>query len=754
MVAASGIRDLLDERPELESAVEAALEADEPFAFDDLDVDSGRFGELVDADVLERTDDGYVVAERGAVRRALAGEVDEQREGRSLDVSVSTPDASVLAALAAATAFVVVLRLAPLPAVFRDGAVVLSGNDAYYYRYWIEQILLEPRGSLATLPDSLRSQEPLMVGTLWLVAELFGGTRPAAGRVLAWYPVVSAALTSILLYLLTVETTDDRRIGIAAVVMLAVVPGHAARTSVGFADHHAFDVPWLVLTALALVVLVGADLRTRRAVAGAVGLGVGIAGQTLAWWAGPLLVLPVGLIVLAQAALARRNDESPARAMVPTLAGLALGAVLVLLAHVGFGWHTTAVALTPVLLLVGSAAAVAIVAGGRRYDLDGRYVLAGVIGAGVVGAAVVATVLPGLRTQAVEAITGQLFRTADIGETQGLFTGAVDWLFWFGFVLALAIPYLAWGTSKLFDDARWTVPVAYGWYLIVLAAVQVRFIALLAPFTAVFAGLGFVHIAERVDLARRPAPFGGAGPIDGLTLPEGTKLGSLALLLLLVTGLGIVQVPIQTYETTTPAEQYRTADWMADYSEDRGWTYPDNYVFSRWGDSRMYNYFVNGESQSYGFAMRLYAEFVGGSEPERFYERLRDRTGFVVYSGSRGRTGTVGRALDAYGSRTDGTDGLQHYRAVHVSDSGRYKAFVLVEGATITGAAESDAAVTLRSDRRLDGRSFVYERRVRPDANGRYRVTVPYPGEYTVDGTTVRVPEQAVASGGNVSTSG
>ena len=760
MVEPSAVRDLLEERPDLEPAVERALAADDPFTFEDVDVDSGRFGELVDAGIVAKTEDGYVVADRAAVARGLGGGVTgtdgDRSSTRSLDLSLATatPGANVLGGLAAAVAFVVVLRLVPLPNVFQDGAVVLSGNDPYHYRYWVEQLVLEQAGPLSTLPDGVTTEEPLFVVTLWFVAELFGGTKAAVGSVMPWYPVVSAAVTSGLLYLLAVETTGDRRVGIAAVVMLAVVPGHAVQTSLGFADHHAFDGLWLVLTALALVVLLRAEGRSRRALLGTVGLGLAVAGQVLAWWAAPLLQIPMGVVVLAGAVLAGRAGDSPARAMAPTLGGIALGAAVVLGAHVGLGWHTRVVALSPLLLLGGSLAVVAILELGRRYGLDDRYALACIVGTGVLAVGAVAVVWPEFATRAVGSFTGRLFQEGGIGETRGLFTSSVGWLLWFGFGLPLAVPYLVWGTAKLVEDPRWTVPVAYGWYLLALAALQVRFVGEFAPFASLFAGLGVVHLAERVGVARRPAPFDDSDPIDGVSLPVGSDLRSLFLLLLMITGLGILQVPIQSYQTTTPPEQYRTAAWMADYSAERGWTYPENYVFSRWSDNRIYNYFVSGESRSYRYARQRYSEFLGSSQPERSYERLRDRAGFVVYSDEDAGQGDVARALAAYGSRTDAGPGLGHYRAVHVSENAGYKVFVLVEGATVAGTAQPDTVVTLRSEQSLDGRTFVYERRVRTDSDGRYAVTVAYPGEYTVDGTAVEVTEEAVASGGNVTVDG
>ena len=67
-----GPRKLLDERPELESALEAALAVDDEhdeWSFDDIDVDSGAFGELVSRGIVEKRSDEYAVTDPAAVRR-------------------------------------------------------------------------------------------------------------------------------------------------------------------------------------------------------------------------------------------------------------------------------------------------------------------------------------------------------------------------------------------------------------------------------------------------------------------------------------------------------------------------------------------------------------------------------------------------------------------------------------------------------------------------------------------------------------
>jgi dolichyl-diphosphooligosaccharide--protein glycosyltransferase len=114
------------------------------------------------------------------------------------------------------------------------------------------------------------------------------------------------------------------------------------------------------------------------------------------------------------------------------------------------------------------------------------------------------------------------------------------------------------------------------------------------------------------------------------------------------------------------------------------------------------------------------------------------------------------RLHDRLGSRGEGATGLGHYRALRVSESGEYKAFRVVNGATVQGPANANATVRLSTDVDVVGQSFTYERAVGVE-NGTFAVTVSYPGEYELDGTTVdsvTVSEAAVINGSAVRVGG
>ncbi|MFC7133302.1 MULTISPECIES: STT3 domain-containing protein [Salinibaculum] len=768
MTEGSRATELLADRPELEAPLQDLLEIDEAhetWTFDDISLDSGTFGQLVSEGVVEKVDGEYRLAEPDAVRRALGEQPtsDDTERGSvntpSLDeVSLSLPsvDGRAAAMLAGALTLIVVIRSYVVGSVFRPDAVVLAANDPYYYRYWVEQAFAEGMvGGLpiAEVPEGIALGEPFLVATLAWVSGLLGGV-DASGAVLAVYPVVAAVLVGLGLYFLTMVVTADRRVALSAVLMLAVTPASSLRTALGFADHHAFDFVWLILTALALAVLVSSEREGPVvAVLGALGVGVGVTGQVLAWDNGPLLVVPLAAVVVGVVLLAVREGRSPVREAGPILGGLALAAGVTYAVHTTVGWHTQTVALTPAIFLGGALAIVAVGEGAYRFDLGVR-VTAGVEAvAGLGSVAGVAVFLPDYWSRAIEGL-GRITQRQDIAEVESLFSGdTLGFLLLFGFVLFIAVPALAWATVQLVDGtARWLVPAAYGWYFLVLAVFQVRFAGELSPFTALFAGVGFVWLAEKVDLAR-PLSTGREfaawvpGRVDRSTV-------SLVLaLFVLVAGLSVVQSAIKVEQVTTDDASYETAAAIASFADEHGWdNAEESYVLSNWGENRMYNYFVNGQSRSYGYARSVYGSFLNQSDPDAATEELVNRVRFVVIEdgADANRMSMQARLHQRFGSRGDGVAGLGQFRAMYATND--RTAFVRVPGARLSGTVGSNTTVSVATNVSIPGASFTYERWVR---SGNVSVRVAYPGTYNVrvgeQLRTVAVSEAEVLNGTRVS---
>ena len=785
----SAAESLIADKPALEDDLKAVLDVDadaDSWTFDDVPLDSGAFGELVSRGVVEKTDDGdYRVADRAAVRAALDGEeVLESTADSSLSpssFSLPTVDRNAALALTGPLLLVVVMRSFSVPSVFRGDAVVLSSNDPYYYRYLVEQLLAQSSGPfdfgvLSKIEFGALKGEPLLVAVLWFVSALLGGSQYTAGVVLAVYPVVAAIALSVLLYLFAFRLTDDRRVALAAVVMLAVIPDHALRTAVGFADHHAFDYPWLLLTAYGLVVATDRpDVREWSGWLAVACLTVGITGQVLAWEAGPLLILPVGIYAAGSALLLVATEGQPLRDHAPILLGTGLAAGFVWLFHSTLDWHTDLAASTPALLFAGVLTVTVLGEVFTRVGLSARaYAVAETIGgATVVGGAFV--VLPDLEST----LSGRLdflFNTEGIAESQPLFQGdlglVVAPIFWFGLLLFLALPYLTWVTWRATrtPSRRWLVPCTYGWFFLLLALIQVRFSGELGAFVALFAGLGFVHLMSVVDITDTTpdvlsgdwdtvSPRTPTSQMTGLSLPDRTSLRYLVVLFVLVAGVGMLFTPLKIDLTTIEDDQYEAAMAIESHAVEQGLEYPENYVFSQWDRNRMYNYFVSGESRTYGFAQSNYNQFLVETDSLAAYERLGNRRGYVVteteWISDERNESTVGvRLHEHWGSGTNESPGLGHYRAIYASADGSLKVFEVVPGAVIEGNATAGETINASTTVNLSGTEFRYERRVTVDENGTFRIRVPYAAEYRVAGTTVTVTESEMLENETVSVGG
>ena len=790
MTDSQRVAALLDERPDLADPLAAILEVDadhDTWTFADIPVESGPFGELVGRGVVEKIDGEYRLADPGAVRAALdadgatdvtdtadaATEHNEDGTGTpSLDtptVDLSLPTLAVnrrlVLAIGGVLLFLALTRTVfAFPAVFRD-QVVLSGNDPYYYRYWVEQ-LLAGGGDLSpsTLPGAVAKGEPLTVTTLWATSALLGESVTAAGWVLAWYPVVSALVAGGALYLLTTRVTRDRRVGLAAVVMLATLPGHAYRTSLGFADHHAFDFIWLALALLALhSVLARTDSwRDAGTWLAAGGLGIAVAAQVLAWEAAPLLIAPVAVAAAALVLVDVRLEQPPLLWGLPLLVGLGLASLLTVGAHERFNWHTDVVTAAPPLLFGGVAVVLVLGAIASRVGLSWRVVAGGYVAVAVAGLLGVRSGLPEFWAEASSGVQ-RIVAPRDIVETAPLFGEGAGWLLLYGLLLFVGAVYLVWATGALATgQRRWAAAAAYAWVLLGLSLFSIRFGGEASIPLAVFAALGFVHIAERVDLATRPAPFregvtgvqadGGRRPDEGDALvdfswPDSRAFASLVVLGLLLCGLGLMQVPIKTGQLTVTDETYETATDIDAYAAGQTLADPGDYVLSQWGRNRVYNYFLSGESRSYGYARQQYPQVLNadpGSVPP-------GRVDFVVADpGGNWSADSVHDRLVSYG---EGASGLAHYRAV--ARTGETRAFATVPGANVTGAVDTNATTArLVTEVEVPGWAFTYTRETTV-TNGTYSVRVAHPGQYRVlaggqEQGTLAVPEDAVVNGTRV----
>lgn len=681
------------------------------------------------------------------------------------DVSVRDPEHGsrgrarrLWVVLAAALGLLVAVRLVPLGSVFRGGDVVLLSNDPYAYLHLVEHAIEgvpQPR---------VADGEPLLVWTLVAVSTLFGAV-VGAPLVLAVYPVLAAVGTGLVLFWLARTLTDDPRVGVTAVVVLAVTPLYASRTALGFADHHAFDAVWLALTLAALtwlVVRTGAPADRRRAVGGVLGLGV--AAQSLAWEGSPLLVVPAG-IALALGSLVIVRTEDPVETTRPIVGGFGVGAAVVVAAHLLLGWQSVVVAGTAVTLFGGSLLVLALVAWVDRTGRSWPALLG--TGLAIAGVGIVLLRLAGALSvigspvlafeQYLRSLAGTgIGETAPLTATFGLVAGPVVLL---GFSLFVGAPAAAWGFLRGWRrlEPGWIVLGVYVAWFLALGFLQRRFAVHLAVPLSVVAGFGFVAAAHWFELVRAPAPLRSREHAEqSLELPGRRRLAILGGMGVVGIGSGSLFSGVICSSLATDRAEYRAAAWMRAYAAERGWQYPRSYVLAPWDNARMYNHFVNGESRSYAHAREYYQEFVFGTDPAEWYEQFEGRVGFVV---TRERGDTLSLRIqstlhDRYGSAGPGGDGVGHYRAVWESDDGSRVVFAVVPGARLSGQAEPDTELSLSTEITLagSGTTVTYRRRVRTGEDGAFSVRLAQPGSYTVDGADgpLRIEESHVSDGRTV----
>lgn len=825
-------REFLADHPEAEDALAALVERDardEPWTFADIDLDSGRFGELVARDLAREVDDGYRLRNPDAVRAAVeAGPADaddaspegpdpdaagsaDASDARSSRFDTATDvDAVTLLGLVGALLAVAGARLVAAPAVFQRGFVVSPSNDTYFFRYWQERLVARADGALdlGLFADmgGAAGTRPLAHATNWWVTALLGGV-DAAPAVAAWLPVVASVCLGYLVYRTARLLTGDVRAALAAVLFYGLAPVNVVYTSVGFLDHQAHQYLWLGLLVAALTAL-GVDVARRvehtdaqtaaRAHARdaktwlvALALAVAVAASAHAWGGSPLTFVPAAAAVGLRVALDVRRDLSPTYANAPLLAGLAVGAAGALGAHLALGWHESIAGVTPVLVAGGALVVVGLGELWRRVSLPPLALVAAEAVVAVGGLVAYARLRPGdvdrLRTRADD-----LFFREGISETASLFSPDFAVVFGpllqlgLGFYFAIAVLAAAtWAVARRYEPG-WLVLVCFAWYYTLLATIQVRFAGQLAIFIAPFAGIGLVYLLSAIDIARpvaalspseesdspstrgRPSRAGSSRPgadgepsegkaIKSLALPDGTRLrGYLAATVALVLLFNLLLVPSLVGQTTHDRAQFDAALAVDAHAEDVDREYPRNFVLSRWGDNRMYNYFVSGESQSYGYARSNHDQFLASSDPDDWYDRFQGRVGYVVVTDREDApaANTTYAALhEGLGLGVNDTAATGRYRLL-ASDDG-VRTFAVVPGATIrvtdpAAVGATGGAVTATTEVAVDeaGANVTHEyARSATVANGTATIRVAHPGEYRVGNTTVTVTDDDVVAG-------
>ncbi|MXR50449.1 MFS transporter [Halovenus sp. WSH3] len=771
-------RSFLDDHPEHEDTLETLLAHQKEhgsWEFDDAPIDSGAFGELVSRPFVEEADDDYRFADRHAVERALAGDDADAETTASteldldLDIAFPAPDRRALAGLLAVLAVVVAARSLFFGSVFRDGLIVSPANDPYFYRYWQSRLLAESSGAfdagMTTTVGELTRIRPLTHALNWWFADLFG----APALVAAVTPIVASLLLALCLYGLTRRLTADRRIALAAVLLLALTPVHVVYTQLGFLEHRPYQYLWIGLQAYTLGWLAvdvldrhseGADdpglahAREPRSWAVAGLLAVAVAALAHTWGGSPLSFVPIAVYVGFRVVADHREGIDPLFANAPALAGIAVGSLLAFGIHRRCGWHEAIAATIPLGVAAGAVGVAVLAHLWLRADLP----TAGLLGAEGVFAVVAAFLFRRLRPDDVARLqerSDAFFNRETATETASLFNPEQAFIFTpvgqIGLGFYLALPVLAVATYYVARNYEpgWLAAVCFAYFYLVIAAVQVRFAAQFGIFCALFGAVGLVYLLSAVDLARPVSPFDRerpAGPT--LELPDTPTVGAyLAGAVVLVLLLNLIFVPSLLAQTRYSEEKIEAVQSIDDRSERLNQSYPNNFVLSEWGENRMYNYFVNGESSGYGYARNVYERFISDTNPDAYFNQFNNRVGYIALTDIDAPEQTVqSKLFEDFGA---GNDSTAHYQLIYSGESVR--AFAVVDGAVIQTQAEPGTNVTARTTVDAAGERLDYKRTATADDSGTARIRVAYPGEYDLGNTTVSVPASAVRRGATVS---
>lgn len=782
---------LLDERPECEESLEQLLAVDKtgPWTFNEVEADSGTFGELVARGIVDDVGEKYRVADPDAVRAALDGEAyapstQESEDGRKWDqlrdtLWVTDPRRWELGgALGVALSIVAVLRLLTVGQVFRAERVVLPGNDPYHYLYWVEQLAGADHGPFAAsaIADTLGGEavgEPL-VYTLGWWATIAGGGVEQAPAVVAVIPVIAALLVAVGVYLIGVWTTNDERVGVLAVVFFAFLPGHALYSGVGFFDHHALDYVWLTASIVGIAWLARDQARrdpaTHRQHLTApttwlvvVALGGVFAAMALNWNGSPILLVGAAVYAVGRTASDIRAGWNPLIGVLPLTTALLLGGALALGVHITAGWQELVPIYALFLTGVGTIAAGGFAGGLARFGLRPRWQLA--VTAGLVPPLWIGVrrLTPAVADRFETRITEALLGREGIAETEGLFGSDIGVFFGpldhFGWLLFVAVPVIGWVGWRCLNDhePQWLVVISYAGSLLAFAAIQIRFAGEATPVVAICVAAGVVKLLATVDLARPVTLVGDQMERTRLRLrsPALTwqRTAYTTGVIVVLVSLSAFMIPAVMTDVAASDAEAETMAWIDEATADQ----PDSdYVLTPWGRSRMYNYAVSGESDSYGYAQGTYGPFIRTTTPDQYAETFREDLGYVAMYAASGAPDRVAytQLFTNHGNATNSTNGSGRFQLEYISADETIKVFEPVTGAVLTGNTTPNTTVTAQTTVTTANRTFSYERQTTATQDGTFRLVVAYPGTYQLNtGTNATVPvsQTAVQNGSRVS---
>lgn len=722
-------REFIEAHEDGEAVVSELLVVEEErgtWTFEDISMDSGTFGEVVSAGIVEKVDGEYRVGNVEGVRVALEGEggVSETTQSESVDWDFSV-DYRALGGVGAALFVVVLARVIQYRSVFVGEHVVSPGNDQYRYRYWMDRLLADSSGPLdfgvvagAPWGDYAQSwnERPLSHASYWFLAELLGGDQWAAELVVAWFPVLSAVLVSLMVYKIALVLTDDVRIGIASILVVALAPVHVVYTQVGWSGNRPHQYLWFGLTILTLVWL-ATDVKHRQEVAGKAGLyshlqapqtwvavsglGIGLAFWTHSWAGSAMFFFPLIGYIGVRVLMDIREGVSPVLANLSVTVGIGSGMLVAVGLHLAWDWHGL---LAIGMIVIAFVATVALVGLGELWWRLGRTpteLVGFQIALGGVGLLLLVLFSPEFTTLGRDVYGSALSFGGQSTQSQSLYS--LDQFVFFGpvaqvgvtfYIAVVALVWCLWSVSRRYEPA-WLVIAVFTGYYFVVSGFMTRFAAPLTIVMAVLAGTGIVYFLSVLGLARRPQLFTESDEQKptafteesarrlSIILPSTWTARSYVLAIgLLVFGVSLVFVPSLTAQTAHDEAHLDAALAIEEHVEMTDREYPENHVFASWGEYRLYNYFVSGEAHSESLGRYGYTHIYSWTETGELFEYLDGQAGYVVVDLSTSSPDESVHRLLATNSESslEGTDSEKQLRPIHTSDDGRIVVFAIVSG--------------------------------------------------------------------------
>ncbi len=185
-------------------------------------------------------------------------------------------------------------RMIPYRQCFEGDRVYLYGQDPYYHFMRIRQAAFSPGFHLpdtdprAGYPDGFQPfWPPYFDRAVAAIGWILGGGQPSENlllRVSAWLPPILGALTAIPVFFIGL-LLFERRIGLLAALVFALLPGHASYCVIGRIDHHFAEIFFpLCLYAFYLAARKAFDREKPRAsIVLSILAGISLAGSYLVW---------------------------------------------------------------------------------------------------------------------------------------------------------------------------------------------------------------------------------------------------------------------------------------------------------------------------------------------------------------------------------------------------------------------------------------------------------------------------------------